>query len=102
MSMVQILLWQIRLEECQKLLRGAPALFRRGSNGSNAARACQCRFGRFVFGEVCGEVRGQRWGSWLGDCVEFFYGADVGVCGLEIEEKIIERVRGNYRMRGEG
>lgn len=95
MSMMQILLWQIRLEECQKLLRGASALFRRGSNGSNAAscaRACQCWLGRFVFGEVCGEVRGQRWRRWLGDCVEFFYGADVGVCGLEIEEKIIERV----------
>jgi len=93
--MMQILLWQIRLEECQKLVRGASAFFRRhrgGSNAASCARTRQCRLGRLVLGEVCGEVRGQRWGSWLGDWMECFYGADVGVRGLETKEKVMERV----------
>jgi hypothetical protein len=94
MTMMQILFWQVRLEECQKLLRGAPALFRRRSGASNAssARTCQCRLGRFVLGEVCGEVRGQRWGSWIGDRMEYFYGADVGICGLNTKKKVVVRV----------
>lgn len=95
MSMMQILLWQICFEERQKLLWCVSALFRRSSSSSNAAsrtRTCQCRLRRFVLGEVRGEVRGQRRWSWLGDCMEFFYGADVGVCSLDIEGKVRGRV----------
>ena len=95
MSMMQILLWQIRLEECQKLLRRASALFRRCSGGSDAAscaQAGQCRLGRFVLSQVCSEIRGQQWWRWLGQCMEFFYGADVGVCGLDIGAKDTERM----------
>ena len=93
--MMDFLLWQIRLEERQKFLRGASALFRRRSGSRNAAGgACtgQCRLGRFVLGQICGEVRGERWGRWLWDSMEFFYGADVSICRLDIKGKTIERV----------
>jgi len=93
--MSMILLWQVRLEERQKLLRGASTVFRRPSGSSNAAscaRTCQCRLGRLVLGQICGEVRGQRWGSWFWECMKYFYGADVGVCGLKAKQEAMERV----------
>lgn len=34
--------------------------------------------------------------------MEYFYGANVGVCGLEAKGKVMERVRGYYQVRGEG